>query len=218
MQTVFAPGCALMLYKPELAEKIHAFLRAHVAGMPLYTACCHDGCSLPDGARIIDCCPGCHRRFPIKNPAVRTVSLWEVLADSDTFPFPDYGGAEMTIHDACPTRTHPQVHTAVRALLKRMNIRLTEPEFTRTQQKCCGDSAYPTRPLHEVYAKMKERAGEMPVQDVVVYCVSCVKSMAVGGKTPRYLVDLLFGEPTVPGACAVDEWHRELDAYRGAMG
>ena len=206
-----------MLYKPELAEKIHAFLRANVADMELYTACCHDDVNLPAGTRIIDCCPGCHRRFPTKNENIRTVSLWEVLAGNGAFPFPDYGGAEMTIHDACPTRAQPQVHTAIRTLLRRMNIRLTEPEFTREQQKCCGDSAYPARPLTEVYARMKERAAEMPVQDVAVYCVSCVKSMHIGGKTPRYLVDLLFGEPTVPGTCAADDWHKELDAYRGAL-
>lgn len=218
MHYVFAPGCALSIYKPQLAEKIHAFLRANVADMPLYAACCHDDVDLPDGACIIDCCPGCHRRFPTKNENVRVVSLWEVLAGSDVFPFPDYGGAEMTIHDACPTRNEPQVHAAIRVLLQRMNVRLTEPEFTRTRQKCCGDSEYPALPLQEVHAKMKERAGEMPLQDVVVYCVSCVKSMHIGGKTPRYLADLLFGERTVPGTCATDEWHKELDVYRGAPG
>ena len=217
MRYVFAPGCALMIYKPRLAEKIHAFLRTNIAEMPLYTACCHDGVNLPEGTCIIDCCPGCHRRFPAKSAAVRTMALWEVLAGSGAFPFPDYGGMEMTIHDACPTRDQPRVHAAVRTLLQRMNIELTEPECTRTRQKCCGDSAYPARPLDEVYAKMKERAGEMPVQDVCVYCVSCVKSMYIGGKTPRYLVDLLFGEPTIPGTCATDDWHRELDAYRGAL-
>ena len=39
----------------------------------------------------------------------------------------------------------------------------------------------------------------MPAEDVVVYCVSCAKAMFIGGKRPRYLVDLLFGEATVPG-------------------
>lgn len=36
----------------------------------------------------------------------------------------------------------------------------------------------------------------MPCEEVVVYCASCITSMSVGGKRPRYLLDLLFGEDT----------------------
>lgn len=60
---------------------------------------------------------------------------------------------------------------------------------------------------------MKKRASEMPVNDVVVYCVSCTKSVFIGGKQPYYLVDLLFNEPTVPKTLEPDEWHKELDDY-----
>jgi hypothetical protein len=37
--------------------------------------------------------------------------------------------------------------------------------------------------------------------------------MFIGGKRPRYLVDLLFAEETDPRAYEPDEWHRELDEY-----
>ena len=53
----------------------------------------------------------------------------------------------------------------------------------------------------------------MPCQDVVVYCVSCMKSMAVGGKTPHYLVDLLFDEPSLPGETDLDRYHGALNCY-----
>ena len=53
----------------------------------------------------------------------------------------------------------------------------------------------------------------MPVEDVVVYCVSCVKSMFIGGKKPRYMVDLLFGEETMPQITETVEWHRQIDEY-----
>jgi len=48
---------------------------------------------------------------------------------------------------------------------------------------------------------------------VVVYCVSCVKAMAIGGKRPRYLVDLLFGEETVPGVHEPGAWHALLEGF-----
>lgn len=90
-----------------------------------------------------------------------------------------------------------------------------EPEKTRETGTCCGDSCYGNRPVHEVKEMMRTRAGEMPVNDVVVYCVSCVKPIHNGGKKPRYLVDLLFGEETDPQTHEPDDWHRERDEFAG---
>jgi len=39
-KNAFAPGCALMLYKPELAYKIHEFLNENVGKMELHLTCC----------------------------------------------------------------------------------------------------------------------------------------------------------------------------------
>jgi hypothetical protein len=94
-----------------------------------------------------------------------------------------------------------------------MNIRAVEPENTRERGACCGDSFYGILPVEQVKERMRRRAGEMPREDVAVYCISCVKAMHIGGKRPRYLVDLLSGEPTEPGVFEPDEWHRELQAY-----
>ena len=60
---------------------------------------------------------------------------------------------------------------------------------------------------------MKKRANEMPVDEVVVYCVSCCKSMHIGGKKPRYLIDLLFNEETFPGVYEPDKWHQAVDRF-----
>lgn len=38
--------------------------------------------------------------------------------------------------------------------------------------------------------KQKERAMQMPFEDVVVYCVSCIKSMTIGEKKAHHMVDL----------------------------
>ena len=212
----FAPGCALMLYKPQLAAKIHTVLSEIVGEVLLYTDCCHHDVALPDGICIINVCPGCNRRFKAKRAGITTVSLWEILMERDGFAYPDYGGMEMAVHDACPTRTETQVHAAVRTLLERMNIKVLEPAHTKTNQQCCGDSYYPAHPMPVVRQKMQERADEMPAQDVCVYCVDCVKSLHIGGKTPRYLPDLLFGEPTVPPLFDTEPWHAMLAAYRDA--
>ncbi|MDF2673681.1 MAG: hypothetical protein K0R09_1946 [Clostridiales bacterium] len=216
MKRVFAPGCALMLYKPELGKKLLEFLNRDLGNIDELLTCCRHEPNLDKGTQIINTCPGCDRRYRELYASVSTISLWEILADSETFLFPDYKGIDMTIIDACPTRNQERVHNAVRILIKKMNINLIEPEKTRTNGTCCGDSFYGFIPVEQVKDKMKKRASEMPVNDVVVYCVSCSKSMHIGGKKPRYMIDLLFGEDTVPGTFKPELWHNEIDEFINA--
>ena len=213
MSHVYAPGCALMLYKPHLAERVLTHLDSVETGIASHLTCCRHEPRLEPGSVVINTCAGCDRRYRECYEGVSTISLWEALAVSETFDFPDYAGAEMTVHDACPTRTEPRVHAAVRKLLDRMNIVVVETEATRTHAVCCGDSFFGRLPDDEVKALMARRAESMPREDVVVYCVSCVKAMAIGGKRPRYLVDLLFGEETVPGVHEPGAWHALLEGF-----
>lgn len=213
MSMVFAPGCALLIHKPTLAERLRAFLEREAGAVPEHLTCCRHEPELPRGTRIINVCPGCDRRYRELYEGITTVSLWELLAESRTFPFPDHGGTPMALLDACPTRTEERVHAAIRALLARMNIRVVEPEKTRTRSTCCGDSFYGTLPVEEVKERMRKRAAEMPCTDVAVYCVSCVKAMHIGGKRPRHLVDLLFGEATPIGLCEPEAWHGQIQAF-----
>jgi len=213
MKKVFAPGCALMIYKPELAKKVLLFLNSDLDKLDEYLICCRHKPNLDKGTQIINICAGCDRRYRELYDEVTTISLWEVLAEKKVFPFPDYKGKKMTILDACPTRDQERIHNAVRVLLKRMNIIVVEPEKTRTKGMCCGDSIYGVLPVEQVKKQMRKRAQEMPVEDVVVYCVSCSKSMHIGGKKPRYLVDLLFGEDTIPGTFEPDDWHGKLNNF-----
>lgn len=213
MTHVYAPGCALMLYKPHLAERVLAHLNANDAVVASLLTCCRHESNLEPGSVVINTCAGCDRRYRELYEGVSTISLWEVLATSDTFDFPDYHGAEMAIHDACPTRTEERVHVAVRTLLDRMNIVVVEPKSTRTHAVCCGDSFLGELPVDRVKDLMAKRADSMPREDVVVYCVSCVKAMHIGGKRPRYLVDLLFAEDTTPDVFEPTAWHALLDEF-----
>jgi hypothetical protein len=210
---VFAPGCALMLYKPELADKLHKVLQENLGDVDLLLTCCHHDPQVKEKTRVINVCPGCDKRFEKNYPDVSTISVWEILADSDFFKFPDHTGMTMSIIDACPTRNKDKVQDAIRSLLEKMNIRLIEPENTRSKTTCCGDAFYGSVPVVKLKELMKKKAEEMPADEVAVYCVSCVKAVFIGGKKPRYLVDLLFNDPTIPMTIEPDDWHRELRDY-----
>lgn len=213
MKKIYAPGCAFIIYKPELAKKVLEFLDKSIGDVSEHLICCRHEPHLESGTQIINTCAGCDKRYRELYEGISTISLWEILGESTEFPFPDYNGLEMAIHDACPTRTEARVHSAIRKLLERMNIKVVEPKNTRTKAICCGDSFYGTLPTELIKEQMKKRANEMPSDNVVIYCISCIKAMHIGGKKPRYIVDLLFGEETEIGTFEPEAWHSELQKF-----
>lgn len=217
---VFAPGCALYLYKPQTVERFLSWLnrdaQTDADRIPLHLTCCHNEPQCPQGSTLITVCTGCDRRFRKRYAGITTVSIWELLADDDSFPLPDHGGVRMALHDTCTARKEERIHTAVRKVLKRMHIEVVEPGNNRTESVCCGDRYYGKMPDDEVFAKMRERAEQMACDDVAVYCVACSKSMAIGGKTPHYLPDLLFCEPTTAQQADPVAWRASIMAMREA--
>lgn len=213
MSTYYSPGCALLIYKPELADRIYLYLKKKFPELQKHTICCHHEPHLPEGSTIINTCPGCDRRFRSLYKGISTRSLWEVIAEDADFEYPGYPELDISVHDACPVRTEERVHKAVRKLLKAMHMEIKEAEASGVKSKCCGDCFHRQIPTEEVLEQMKKRAEEMPADNVAVYCVSCVKAMKNGGKIPRYLPDLLFYEPTLPGDCDPDRWHIDVDRF-----
>lgn len=209
----FNPGCALSIYKPDMENKILGFLNKNYGTVTMHKICCRHDPQLETGSLIINVCAGCDRRFSSLYEGISTISLWEILDGLDTFKYPDYEGLSMSVHDPCPVRTKPQVHQSVRSLLKKMNIKIVETKFNGTRSICCGDDFYPKLPVDQIHQRMKDRAQSMPCNDVCVYCVSCIKSIYIGGKEPRHLIDLLMGEKTEPQEYDTIKWHEQLQHY-----
>ena len=209
----FNPGCAMSLYKPEAVDDILYLLNRRFLPTKLHTTCCRHDPALPEGSTIINNCAGCDRRFRSLYDGVQTVSIWEVLDAIPALPLPTYDGLQLSVHDSCSFRKKPQVHQAVRSLLDKMHIEVVESACSGAKSICCGDNFYPHVSIEEVNAFQKKRAAQMPCQDVAVYCVSCIKSMAIGDKTPHHMMDLILGLPTEPGETRLDVYHKELDDY-----
>ncbi|MGD0783794.1 MAG: (Fe-S)-binding protein, partial [Candidatus Aminicenantales bacterium] len=93
----FAPGCALMLYKPHLAERLRGILGETIGADLPWMTCCRKDPQFREETELVNVCPGCDKRFRLDYPRTSTISLWEILAGSDAFPFPDYGGRTMSI-------------------------------------------------------------------------------------------------------------------------
>ena len=209
----FNPGCAMNLYKPELTEPLLKLLHTHYGNVKLHSICCHHNPDIPVGSTIINNCAGCDRRFRSQFEGINTITYWEVLDMIESKELPDYNGLTVSVHDSCSFRRKPQVHAAVRSILRKMNIEIIESEFSGTKSICCGDNFYGHIPSEKVAEQQIKRAAQMPCDDVVVYCIGCVRSMNFGGKNARYLVDLVLGRKTEPMNHTLEEYHEDLENY-----
>jgi len=72
---------------------------------------------------------------------------------------------------------------------------------------------YGSMPTVKVKGLMTEKAMEMPANDIVVHCVSCIMAVLNGGKNPQYIADLIFNEETHPTSIDLDKWHKELKEF-----
>lgn len=209
----FNPGCALTLHNKEAVDKMLLILNKYFGPVKLHSICCHNDPGLPKGSTIINNCAGCDRRFRSLYEGINTISLWEVLDQIEDLELPQYEDLTVSVHDSCSYRLKPQVHSSLRSILRKMNISIEESEFSGTNSICCGDNLFGKVPLEQVHEFQKRRAAQMPCDDVVVYCVSCIKSMSYGGKTPRYMMDLVLNEKTYAKEMDLEKYHNEIMEY-----
>lgn len=209
----FNIGCAFDIYKPDSENKVIEILNKYFGTVKKHNICCKHNPNLPYGSVIINNCAGCDRRWRSLYEGIQTISLWEILDSIEDLPLPDYKGLVVSIQDSCSYRPKPQVHAAVRSLLKKMNIGIVESKYSGTKSICCGDNFYPKLSIEIVNELQRKRAAQMPCQDVVVYCVSCIKSMTIGEKIAHHMLDLVLGEETEPKETRLDIYHNALQNY-----
>ncbi|MGI6217318.1 MAG: hypothetical protein ACOYIK_06865 [Coriobacteriales bacterium] len=194
----FMPGCAFELYKPETSLKIMGYLGQHFPGIKRYDTCCRHEMTIPKSSTVIFVCSSCAMRLKNQDDTLTLKSLWSVIHENGDYPLPQYTGLKVSIQDSCTAKAMPSIHQEVRTLLKDMDIDVIENEHHSMNSICCGDSLYGKTDEKTVIDSMKTRAESMPCEEVVTYCVSCMNSVYVGGRTPRLLTDLILGEDTVP--------------------
>lgn len=142
-------------------------------------------------------------------------SLWQYFDQDASFSFPDYHGMAMTLQDCWRDREHPEIHQAVRSLLKKMKIEVIELPANRKQADFCGRFHCETKEYAQqrsqfdpqihldhlpdnLYEKiMTEHVKQYPTECVICYCNTCYKGIAAGGGHPVHLAQLLFRTASV---------------------
>ena len=217
---VFFPGCALLTYDPTLLQRMMDLLRREEPGLALAAGCCGQPTKYlePDRfaprtnklndlfrkrgvQRIYTACPNCTRLLSALDCA-RVIPVWETL---NRIAVPgdvqNQNGAAFALHDPCPVRQDLAQQDAVRALLEKANVAVTEFPRNRGETACCGNIAMmrATDPAKSG-ALRRDRLAELPPElRVTSYCAGCVDAFRSEGRDSAHLVELLFGASCARG-------------------
>jgi len=162
---------------------------------------------------IVSVCHNCTNIIAETIPGVKIISLYELILNDENFIYPDYHNEEMTIQDCWRASDHFEEKKAVRALMKKMNIKIRE---IKEPEDFCGISLFrPQPPRNPIMAPkhygpqstvgkfgtytaeeqvelMKKHAEKIETDKVVTYCHYCQKGLELSGKESLHIIELLF--------------------------
>lgn len=207
----FNPSCGLCLYKSKLTERVYEKLHAIDPSLKPHGICCRRNPELPQGAVIINVCPSCDNHWRTRYEGIRTLSLYEYIDRLDAFFLPRYDQLTLTIHDPCLVRGRDSLYDSVRSLLRKMSITVREAPYNRDHAPCCGNSFFKRKDPAGAFCALDRCVLQLPCENVLTYCLTCMKMLSLGGKRPVFLLDLIMGEQTKPGSLDIKAWHRALD-------
>ena len=165
---------------------------------------------------MVSICHNCTAIFQEQHPDIKVISLWEyILEQVEDFPYPDYGGREITVQDCWRQHDNAAEQQAVRRLLSKMHLQVVELPQNRRHTHYCGVSTLrpaPKRNLllaperfvnnardcfephtpEEQQAYMAEHCRQITTEAVVAYCHYCTQGFALVGQKHFHLCELLF--------------------------
>ncbi|MDR3278155.1 MAG: NAD(P)-binding protein [Oscillospiraceae bacterium] len=205
---LFFPGCQLGAMNPEHVFRSYAFLSEHFdAG--IYLGCCGapaywagDEARLNENFKnirecwerlgkpvLVTACATCESVFADFLPELRTISLYELLAEAgDISPARVFAGA--AVFDPCAARGDSAMRESVRTLATRAGIALEElPE----QHRCCGYGGLIRAANPGLYETVTANRAELSDAPYIVYCANCRDVFASRGKSCAHVLDIAFG-------------------------
>ena len=135
---IYYPSCNFSAASPATAKKVKAYFEKQ---MPVAGSCRVDKREISPADIALYICQACRETLEDK---VKTQSMWEYLDALKDFNFPNLNGQKFYVQDCWRDRNHPEIHEAVRSLLKKMHAEVIEIEHNREKSIFCGNLHYET--------------------------------------------------------------------------
>lgn len=214
MPMIYLPSCKFTAYSPEASKRIQRYLSENndiqIGGCcrPLHK-------KLTNNDTVVYICNTCSAFCTESSAAEKAISIWELLENDEQFPYPDYGHRKMAVQDCWRVYDNASQQKAVRNIIKKMNIDIEELDENYDKTRFCGVSLYEPLPKQngdfapkrfienaeglfiphteeERTVLMKNHCAAITANEVICYCVACIKGINHGEKKGIHLLDLLF--------------------------
>ncbi len=215
MPIIYIPSCKFTAYAPETSKIIQKYLVENYE-MEIMGCCREYHKKFTDDDLVVYICNTCGAFARESSRARKVISIWELLENDENFPYPDYDQREMAVQDCWRGYDNEPQQQAARRILQKMNITVEELAENFAKTKFCGTTLYEPLPkqngelaperfiknaegLFQPHTKeeqnqlMKEHCKQIKSEEVVCYCVACVKGINLGGKKGIHLLDLMLG-------------------------
>lgn len=169
------------------------------------------------GDTVYSICHNCSAIIEEQTHNVNVKSIWELIAENESFKSPDYSGKTITVQDCWRAYDRIEEQLAVRKILSKMNIKVVELEKNFGNTEFCGFSLLqPCFPRNRVLAPkrygeaaentgkfiphtdeqkleiMKKHCSQITTDEVVCYCHYCLEGLQLGGANALHLAQLVF--------------------------
>lgn len=215
MTMIYLPSCKFTIYSPESSKRIKEYLIAN-HDIQVWGCCRPNHKKLTNEDTVVYICNSCAAFSREDSDAEKVISLWELLADDENFPFPDYGHRRLAIQDCWRSYDNGPQQRAIRKILQKMNIDIEELDENFDKTRFCGTTLYEPLPKQngefapkrfiedadgffiphteeEKIALMKKHCDTIDSSEVICYCTSCMAGIHLGGKKGIHLLDLILG-------------------------
>ena len=212
----YFPSCKFTQMRPETSEKVKRFMDSKGVRV---VGCCRPGHKALSGWNdiAITICETCSIIIGENRPAAKVISLYEFIDGLPDFPFPDYKGERITLQDCYRAKAKETEKTAVRSVLRKMNMEVVE--LPGTEEEINFDGSFllgPMRPDNftlaplrfaeikkdmqskspeEIDAYLRDYCRRFTTERVACYCNSCLSGLVQGlpeGKQAVHVAELLF--------------------------
>lgn len=210
-RTVFFPGCSLPGGRPGKTLKIYQYL----LGLDTTTGIVLDCCGKPSHdlgrqgefskmflelkdyllsagvTSVLVACPSCYKVFSQYGDELKVETIYERIAACGIDGEILYG-REVVLHDPCAVRFVPEIHAAVREIVRMQGVDIVEKPHSRNWTFCCGEGGDVDAVERKLARKWSRRnAEESRGSLILTYCTGCT------GFLHRYadishVIDLIF--------------------------
>jgi NADPH-dependent glutamate synthase beta subunit-like oxidoreductase len=150
---------------------------------------------------LLVACPQCQETLRNRLPEVRVSSVWELLGETWDPPR-RFDDLKLAIHDPCRGRRHPEVHAAIRSLVRTCGAEVVETEYSHERTRCCGFGGKVENVDPVLFAKVAARAAGESSLPMLTYCTGCRSALRGAGRETVHILDLLMSDDAVGRASA----------------